>query len=109
MSGQFLPRATKVLVGEIEGLMAGFIALMGDEVGGLFVAPAWQRCGVGTALIQASMQPGEVLRVSVYLANHAARAFYRSQGFFPVGLDASDGLGRPYPVEWLICSPALKP
>lgn len=58
-----------------------FIALMGDEIGGLFVHPSHHRRGIGRALVQVAWRGRAALEVEVFEANHGACAFYADQGF----------------------------
>ncbi len=46
----YLPN-TENWVWEAEGRVVGFLALMGNEVGGLFLDPAWHGQGIGRALM----------------------------------------------------------
>jgi len=60
----------------------------------LYVLPACQRQGIGQALldeVEASFPEAQTLRLEVEEANIAAIAFYRSQGFLPVGKTADCG------------------
>ncbi|MER8727820.1 GNAT family N-acetyltransferase [Mesorhizobium sp. M0136] len=60
----------------------------------LYVHPAWQRQGIGQALldeIEASFPEARTLRVEVEEANAPAVAFYRSRGFTPAGNTADCG------------------
>ena len=64
----------------------------------LFVDPAAQRRGVGTALLEdVASQLGE-LRLDVNEQNPSARAFYEAKGFREVGRSDVDGQGRPFPL-----------
>ncbi|MES0099638.1 GNAT family N-acetyltransferase [Mesorhizobium sp. M0019] len=60
----------------------------------LYVHPAWQRQGIGQALldeIEASFPEARTLRVEVEEANAPAIAFYRARGFLPAGNTADCG------------------
>ena len=63
------------------GRIDGFISLLGNEIGGLFVRPSIHRCGVGTALIEHALTLQESLEVEVFARNDIGRAFYRRRGF----------------------------
>src|SRR5215212_3405804 len=72
----------QVIVAELHGAIAGFAAVVGGELDGLFVEPdLWGR-GIGTALADAATQEarrrGLTLKV---IAAPAARRFYESCGF----------------------------
>jgi ribosomal protein S18 acetylase RimI-like enzyme len=66
----------------------------------LYVLPAYQRQGIGQALldeVEASFPEANTLRVEVEEANKQAIAFYRSKGFVPAGstVDCGGGSGLP--------------
>jgi ribosomal protein S18 acetylase RimI-like enzyme len=66
----------------------------------LYVHPACQRQGIGRALldeVESSFPEARTLRLEVEEANAAAIAFYRSQGFAPVGKTADCGGGSGMP------------
>ena len=83
------------------GELAGFVALIhpqrkklrhGAELAGMYVAPAFRRHGLGTALLQAviahvrSIDGVRQLGLGVNAANTAAKALYRSAGFVGWGV-----------------------
>ena len=67
---------------ELDGRMAGFAAVVENELDGLFVEPDLWRHGIGSALIEAAThqarRDGLALRV---IASPTAREFYESCGF----------------------------
>lgn len=72
----------QVIVAEIEGEIAGFAAVVGGELDGLFVEPdLWGR-GIGRALVDAATHEarkrGLTLKV---IAQPGARRFYEMCGF----------------------------
>ena len=76
--------------------IAGFIALIDRQIGGLFVDPAAHRCGIGRQLVEhAAARLGE-LSVNVYERNEGARAFYESCGFVVTGRREEDEDGRDF-------------
>ncbi len=72
----------QVLVVEVGGRTAGFAAVVGGELDGLFVEPDLWRRGIGRALVDAAThqarRKGLALTVT---ANPAARGFYEGCGF----------------------------
>ena len=67
-----------VLVAEIDGDIAGFAALEGGELDGLFVEPARWREGIGRALVEAAVQEARRRGLSLTVtAGPGARAFLR--------------------------------
>ncbi|MHC4126681.1 MAG: GNAT family N-acetyltransferase [Planctomycetota bacterium] len=73
-------------IAEEAGEPAGFIALLENEVGGLFIDPVRQRRGIGTRLLDhARVLRGGTLTVKVFKANAGARRFYERYGFAATG------------------------
>ncbi|WP_420644857.1 GNAT family N-acetyltransferase [Candidatus Leptofilum sp.] len=68
-------------VWEVEETILGFMSLVGNEVGGLFVDPKSHRGGIGTALINVARAQQPNLEVEVFTENAIGRAFYANVGF----------------------------
>lgn len=79
----FLPRS-QTWVYESQGRVVGFISLLDNEVGGIFVHPSWQRQGIGKALMDKASSLHETLELDVFEANKKGRSFYAKYGFEPV-------------------------
>jgi len=77
---KYIPMA-KQWVAECDGRVVGFIALLNNFIGGLFVDPAYHRHGVGRRLVEHIRPLYERLTVEVFRENHKARAFYTACGF----------------------------
>ena len=80
------------------GGIKGFIGLIGNHIGGLFVAPAAHGQGFGRSLVEHASGRLGSLTVEVYEQNEGAIAFYRRCGFAPVGRKERDDEGRPLPL-----------
>ncbi len=95
----YLPqiRDLRVAVDETEDVV-GFLAQDAGEIHMLFVDPAAQRRGVGTALLDDVASGFGALRLDVNEQNPTARAFYSARGFITVGRSDTDGQGRPFPL-----------
>ncbi len=91
----YLSRATITLACDDEGPV-GFIALIDDFIGGLFVLPARHRQGVGRLLINAASRQAGPLSVEVYVENAKALRFYEALGFVQTATRTVDDQGRPY-------------
>jgi putative acetyltransferase len=85
-----LPRA-ETWVWEAGGRVAGFLSLLGNEVGAVFVDPDCQRSGIGQALMDHARARRGALEVEVFRDNAIGRAFYGKYGFRP----ASEGIHEP--------------
>ena len=68
-------------VWEANGKVTGFISLVGNEVGAIFVDPKSARSGIGSALMDHARARHGELEVEVFEANSIGRAFYDKYGF----------------------------
>jgi len=66
---------------EFGGEVKGFIALMGNEVGGLFLHPDFHGIGAGKALMDKAKDIHGELEVEVFKVNTIGRKFYSRYGF----------------------------
>ena len=64
----------------------------------LFVDPAFQRRGIGRALLDFARRRWPCLLLDVNEQNGAAAQFYFKYGFTAIGRSELDGQGRPYPL-----------
>ena len=76
----YVPMA-ETWVWEVDGRVVGFIALIGNEVGAIFVEPEFQGGGIGRALMDRARDLRGELEVEVFTANAIGRAFYDKYGF----------------------------
>lgn len=76
----FLPHAD-TWVADINDTVAGFIALLGNEVGAIFVEPEYHGTGVGKALMDKAQEIHGDLEVEVFEKNAIGRRFYSRYGF----------------------------
>ncbi len=94
---QYLPGSETWVAEDATGPL-GFIGLVDDFIGGLFVAPSVQGQGVGRALVDHALARKGQLALEAYEANGSARAFYTRLGFRETGRRAEDDLGNPFPL-----------
>jgi GNAT superfamily N-acetyltransferase len=72
----------QVIVAEIGGEIAGFAAVVGGELDGLFVEPDLWGHGIGRTLVEAATHEARRRGLSLsVVANPRARKFYESCGF----------------------------
>jgi ribosomal protein S18 acetylase RimI-like enzyme len=79
-SGVVLPQ-NEVWVAEVDRRLAGFVAFAPGWVNHLYIAPAYQRQGLGRRLLDLAKASGPTLQLWAFEANPPAIAFYQSQGF----------------------------
>lgn len=80
MRNIYLPNA-KTWVMEQDGQPVGFIALVGTEIGGLFLDPALHGRGLGKAMADHAVNLHGPLIVEVFEKNTIGRSFYDRYGF----------------------------
>jgi putative acetyltransferase len=103
LAERWLPSSeTTVYVSDQE--VVGFLSMIGNEVGGLFVDPDYQRRGIGWALMDGARTSRPFLELSVFAENHSGLAFYTAYGFEIVGRQINQETG--YPELRLRLSPA---
>jgi|GEM_PF-373618 len=78
-----------------EGKVVGFISLIGNEVGAIFVEPAFQKQGIGSALMDCARALREELEVDVFKANRGGRRFYERYGFLLERAYIHEQTGQP--------------
>ena len=98
----YLPKA-ETWVFEQEGVVVGFVALIGNEVGGLFVRADYHGRGIGRALMDHARSIRNVLELVVFEDNKVGRAFYEKYGFRQVGEEVHEETGFKQLRLKLIC------
>ena len=76
----YLPNAETWVI-EYQGRSIGFIAMIGNEIGGLFLDPAYHGHGYGRALVDHVVDLKGALQVEVFKENDLGRRFYEGYGF----------------------------
>ena len=76
----YLPN-TDTWVIDINGEVKGFIALMGNEVGAIFLQPEFHGMGFGKALMDKAQELHGDLEVEVFKTNSIGLEFYLKYGF----------------------------
>ena len=80
----YLPNAETWVVEE-DGAPVGFISLIGNEIGGLFLDPSQHGRGLGRAMVDHAKTLRDRLRVEVFERNAIGRRFYERYGFVEEG------------------------
>ncbi len=93
ISKVYLPN-TETWVAEYNGVVIRFIALMGNEVGAIFVQPEFHGTGFGRALMDKARELHGDLEVEVFVANSIGRKFYTRYGFKPLGKKIHEETGN---------------
>ena len=75
--------------------VAGFVALIGNEIGGLFVDPELHGRGIGRALVDHTLTIQPELELDVFEANTIGRRFYDRYGFEIIGRHTHEETGNP--------------
>ncbi|SDT97961.1 GNAT family N-acetyltransferase [Stappia sp. ES.058] len=92
---EYLPNAETWVACRGDGPV-GFISLLDDLIGGLFVAPRHHGQGIGRALVAHALALKGELSLEVYTANTPAVAFYQALGFRERSRRARDDEDMPF-------------
>ncbi len=88
----YLPNA-ETWVLENEGAPIGFIAMIGTEIGGLFLDPSQQGKGLGRQMVDYIVAIKGPLTVEVFKDNKIGLPFYKRYGFVVTGAGVFDASG----------------
>jgi putative acetyltransferase len=80
MKDIYLPNSDTWVFEENGGII-GFISMMKNEIGGLFVDPKYHSKGIGTSLVNHMNQFHDILEVEVFEENKIGKPFYEKYGF----------------------------
>lgn len=75
---------------------AGFISLVENHIGGIFVHPERHGQGIGRSLIAHALTLRDELTLEVYLQNEQAVRFYQRLGFEEISRRPLDDEGMPF-------------
>lgn len=92
MRNIYLPNA-ETWVLENDGAPVGFIAMIGTEIGGLFLAPSEQGKGMGRQMVDHIVAIKGPLTVEVFKDNKIGLPFYERYGFVVTGEGTFDASG----------------
>ena len=80
MTEMYLPNSD-TWVYEESNKIIGFISMVNNEIGGLFVSPKHHSKGIGTSLVNHRHQFHKELEVEVFEQNKIGKPFYEKYGF----------------------------
>ncbi|MGR3616710.1 MAG: GNAT family N-acetyltransferase [Paracoccaceae bacterium] len=89
----YVPTA-ETYVCSVDGQVVGFIALLGNEIGGLFLDPAFHGQGLGRAMVEYAVALKGPLEVEVFQKNKVGRRFYDACGFLPLSEEVHEPSGQ---------------
>lgn len=75
--------------------IVGFLSLLGEEVGAIFVHPSYWGQGAGRALMDKAVELRGSLTLDVFEENKTGRAFYDKYGFRVTGRSIHKQTGLP--------------
>ncbi len=85
---------TDTWVVELEGEVKGFVALMGNEVGAIFLQPDCHGQGMGKSLMDKAQELYGDLEVEVFKENLIGRKFYFRYGFVELAEKLHEATGQ---------------
>lgn len=80
MANLYIP-GSDTWVYTIDDAIVGFLSMMGNEIGGLFVDPDKHAKGIGSKMVDFICSQHPTLEVEVFEKNQIGRAFYSKYGF----------------------------
>lgn len=90
----YLPNAD-TWVAQTDGRVIGFIALIGNEIGAIFLQPAFHGMAIGKMLMDKARTLHGELELDVFKNNHIGRKFYTRYGFEEVAEQRHEATGLP--------------
>ena len=93
IANRWLPVA-ETFVYELDSYVVGFVALIGNEVGAIFVHPGHHRQGIGRALMDHAKTLRPNLELDVFENNAIGRHFYDAYGFSFVSAHRDSATGQ---------------
>ena len=90
---QWMPIA-ETFIYELDGAAVGFISMIGNEVGAIFVDPGVQNRGIGRSLMDHVREGRPYLELDVFEENALGRRFYDRYGFRFVDVHMNDEAGH---------------
>jgi len=95
---KFFPVVELYGIRDKQGKIRAFMGLGEELIEMLFVHPEEQGKGYGKKLVEYAVRKKRRFKVDVNEQNESAFGFYRRMGFRVIGRDATDGMGKPFPI-----------
>lgn len=93
MTEMYLPDSDTWVYHESNEII-GFISMIENEIGGLFVSPEHHSKGIGTSLVNHMKQFHKELEVEVFEENKIGRPFYEKYGFSVISEYIQEGTSQ---------------
>lgn len=90
----YLPNAD-TWVAEVENHIVGFMALIGNEIGAIFLQPEHHGKGIGKMMMDKAQELHGNLELEVFKKNSIGRKFYSKYGFELLEETAHEPTGEP--------------
>lgn len=90
----YLPNADTWVV-KAENQVVGFIALLGNEVGAIFLQPKYQGMKLGKMMMDKAQKLHGDLELEVFEKNSIGRKFYSQYGFSLIKEETHEPTGEP--------------
>lgn len=94
----YLPAVELYIIRDAGRKIVAFMGLSDELIEMLFVYPGEQGKGYGKRLLEYATRKKQLDKVDVNEQNEKALSFYLHMGFQIIGRDATDGMGKPYPI-----------
>ncbi len=94
----YLPAVELYIIRDAGRKIVAFMGLSDELIEMLFVNPGEQGKGYGKRLLEYATRKKQLDKVDVNEQNEKALSFYLHMGFQIIGRDATDGMGKPYPI-----------
>ena len=100
MMSNYLPDSETYLAIS-DGMIIGFVAMVGNYLAALFIACKMQGNGTGKKLLNFIKENRSSIQLKAYKNNARAVEFYRNQGFNVIAEDKDDETGETeFLMEW---------
>ncbi len=78
----------------VDNKVVGFVGIVSNTIGGLFVDPKHQSKGYGSILLKHAIDNYKCNNLEVFIKNKRAYKFYKANGFINKGISSEKTLGE---------------